>query len=147
MSTPEPLSLPSFDELDGLVDTDPIRLRDKAWALLGEVERIKAVAYTQSAMLSEITAACMTAEQERDHLKAELADLEGQNAMTESHFNNHVTDSIVEQAALTKRAEQAEFRIAEALDLASRLDPSCGRGRVQAFISDLRRALEGAVRR
>ncbi|WP_433520079.1 hypothetical protein ACQP2T_63805 (plasmid) [Nonomuraea sp. CA-143628] len=48
---------------------------------------------------------------EVDRLKAELADLDGQNALTESHFSNHVADSIREQGALTKRAEAAEAEV------------------------------------
>lgn len=38
---PEPLALPSYDDLDELVDTDPIRLRDKAWELRREVDRLR----------------------------------------------------------------------------------------------------------
>ncbi|MEV7013336.1 hypothetical protein [Streptosporangium sp. NPDC051022] len=37
----EPMLLPTRDELDLLVDTDPLRLRDKAFALLAEVERLR----------------------------------------------------------------------------------------------------------
>lgn len=32
----------TYDELDDLVDTDPLRLRDEAWALLRENERLRA---------------------------------------------------------------------------------------------------------
>ncbi|MGI5274690.1 hypothetical protein ACQEUU_37035 [Nonomuraea sp. CA-218870] len=83
--TPEqPIELPSHDELDELVDTDPIRLRDVAFELRAEVER----------------------------LRRELSDLEGQNALTESHFSSHVAETIIEQDALKKRAEKAEAELA-----------------------------------
>jgi hypothetical protein len=38
----EPIKLPSHGELDALVDTDPIRLRDEAYAMRAEVERLNA---------------------------------------------------------------------------------------------------------
>lgn len=34
--------LPTFDQLDELVDTDPLQLRDKAYAMRAEVERLQA---------------------------------------------------------------------------------------------------------
>lgn len=33
---------PTYDFLDDLVDTDPIRLRDVAWEAVREVERLRA---------------------------------------------------------------------------------------------------------
>lgn len=36
----EPIKLPSYDTLDELVDTDPIRLRDAAFAMRSEVVRL-----------------------------------------------------------------------------------------------------------
>ena len=46
--------------------------------LLAEVDCLKQVASTQAAMISEITSACMTAEQERDRLKAQVERAGGQ---------------------------------------------------------------------
>lgn len=40
----------TYDELDDLVDTDPIKLRDVAWALVAEVSRLTAaeIAYRKA---------------------------------------------------------------------------------------------------
>ncbi|GAA0402638.1 hypothetical protein GCM10009530_63240 [Microbispora corallina] len=45
---------------------------------------------------------------EVERLRAELADLQGQNAMTEQHFSNFAADSIVETEQLRQGAERAE---------------------------------------
>jgi uncharacterized protein YlxW (UPF0749 family) len=48
----EPIELPSHDELDELVDTDPIRLRNVAYGLRAEVERLRAEVESLKARLS-----------------------------------------------------------------------------------------------
>jgi hypothetical protein len=68
-------------------------------------------------------------------LKAELAEMESAAADWAARLVGH-------QA----RDDQAESRIAKALDLASRLDPTSGHGRVRAFVSDLRNVLTGGGR-
>lgn len=52
-----------------------------------------------------------------DRLRAEVADLQGQNAMTESHFSNYVAEAIVTQDQLRKRAETAEEKLRQVAEV------------------------------
>jgi hypothetical protein len=113
---PEPLALPSYDDLDELVDTDPIRLRNKAWELRCEAARLA------------------------EDLKRATEVVEAVRQVTGGGYLPSAWSY-----KWRERAETAESRIAEALDLASRLDPTSGHGRVRAFIADLRRVLGEAV--
>ena len=38
----EPFAVPTYDEIDRLVDEDTLALRDLAWASVAEVERLRA---------------------------------------------------------------------------------------------------------
>lgn len=42
-------ALPSWNDLDALVDENPLALRDLAWQLRGEVERLEAASRTERA--------------------------------------------------------------------------------------------------
>jgi hypothetical protein len=103
VSTPEPLSTEELRGLEslcaglyGATETDPL-VKDVAWRTFALIR-----AHREQA-------------NEVDRLKAELADLEGQNDMTESNFTAHVAESILEQGALTRRVEAAEAVMRKAL--------------------------------
>ena len=50
---PEPIALLSHEALDELVDTDPIRLRDVAYAMRAEVERLNARVAELTSLLND----------------------------------------------------------------------------------------------
>lgn len=83
---------PALD-LDAIRERTARRLRsaeDPRWALgPAEADRV--------ALLAEV-----------DRLRAQVADLEGERALTEQHFSNYVADAIVREHAITKRLEVAE---------------------------------------
>jgi hypothetical protein len=66
----EPIKLLSHDALDELVDTDPIRLRDEAFKMRAEIERLNAYFNTID-RLNEVADADW--KQEVDRLKGRVA--------------------------------------------------------------------------
>ena len=130
---PEPLALPSYDDLDELVDTDPIRLRDKAWQLRCEAARLAEDlkrATEVVAAIRQVTGGgyLPPAWSYKWRERAETAEAEVERLKAENEL-------------LRRLHVGAENSINAALDLAARLDPTCGHTRERAFIADLLRIL------
>lgn len=121
---PEPLALPSYDDLDELVDTDPIRLRNKAWELRREVAEsiVERNALTKRAEAAE----------------AEVARLKAENAHLDREWQSRGTKVI----RLDEELRQARNRLWEVAKVRVWTNEE-GKGFV--FADDLRRALGEAA--
>jgi chromosome segregation ATPase len=130
--------------LHAATETDPL-VKDVAWRTFALIRAHREQATEMDRYARSVEALRVNRDQLKDKLAAAdgvIADLKAELAEMESAAADWAARLVGHQA----RDDQAESRIAEALDLASRLDPTSGHGRVRAFISDLRNVLTGGGR-